>query len=108
MDAQDFWKRVNSLIKSNGLKQETVCHLCEINYQTFRGWIVRNSFPDVFQSLKIAKALNTTVEFLVTGKEENLTQEETELLSNYRKLDADTKKIINLQVAAVANVLKSK
>ena len=32
--------------------------------------------PDVIEAVKIAKALNTTVEYLVTGEEENKAEKE--------------------------------
>lgn len=68
-EAIDFWKRINFLIKNSGTKQQSVAELCNIPYQTFRGWVTRQVFPDALQSVKIAKALNTTVEYLVTGVE---------------------------------------
>ena len=65
---ENFWTRINELIKLNGLKQETVCQKCGINYQPFRGWIVRGTYPDALQTVKIAKLLDTSVEYLVTGE----------------------------------------
>ena len=70
MEAQaiDFWKRVNFLIKSQGTKQQTVSESCNIPYQTFRGWVTRQVYPDALQSYKIATLLNTSVEYLITGE----------------------------------------
>lgn len=65
----DFWKRVNLLIKSNGTKQQVVAESCNIPYQTLRGWVTRHCYPDALQTYKIAKALNTSVEYLITGQE---------------------------------------
>jgi len=64
-----FWKRVNDLIKSQDKKQETVAQKCDISYQTFRGWITRKTFPDGLQTANIARELNTSVEYLVTGEQ---------------------------------------
>ena len=89
MNAQGFWKRVNELIKQNGLKQESVCNACDINYQTFRGWIVRSAFPYAFQAFRIAQYLNTSVEFLITGKENNHLAEENKRLQEKIKSIAD-------------------
>lgn len=66
-DCDEFWKRVNALIKSRKTKQEDVANSCGINYQTFRGWVVHKTYPNAKQSVLIAKALDTTVEYLVTG-----------------------------------------
>lgn len=64
-----FWKRVNKLIKQNHTKQEKIAADCGINYQTFRGWVVHQKYPDAKQAVLIAECLGTTVEYLVTGKE---------------------------------------
>jgi transcriptional regulator with XRE-family HTH domain len=68
IDAVSFWKRVNSLIKSQRTKQEVVAEKCNISYQTFRGWVSRKTFPGGDETYRIAQALETTVEYLVTGK----------------------------------------
>ena len=64
----DFWERVNKLIKQEHTKQETLAMECGINYQTFRGWIVHKTYPNALQTVLIAEHLNTSVEYLVTGK----------------------------------------
>jgi len=68
IDAVSFWKRVNSLIKSQGTKQETLASECNISYQTFRGWVSRKTFPGGDETYRIAQALNTSVEYLVSGE----------------------------------------
>ena len=65
--AVEFWSRVNALIKSRKTKQQSVAESCGISYQTFRGWVTRQSFPDAQQVFRIAKSLDTTVEYLMTG-----------------------------------------
>jgi transcriptional regulator with XRE-family HTH domain len=67
-NADSFWKRVNTLIKSQKTKQEAVAEQCNINYQTLRGWVTNHRFPDGNETYRIAAALGTTVEYLVTGK----------------------------------------
>ena len=67
--ANDFWKRVNAKIKAASTKQRTVAEQCNLSYQTFRGWVTRQVFPDAYQAYKIAAHLNTTVEYFLTGIE---------------------------------------
>ena len=67
--AVEFWKRTNKLIKDKNSKQENVAQECGIPYQTLRSWVTRQTFPDALQTYKIAQALNTTVEYLVTGED---------------------------------------
>ncbi|MDR1903129.1 MAG: helix-turn-helix domain containing protein, partial [Treponema sp.] len=41
---------------------------CGISFPTFRNWIARNRLPDAIETYRIAQALNTSVEYLVTGE----------------------------------------
>lgn len=64
---EEFWQRVKFLIKENNTKQEWLAEKTGIKYQTLRSMISKNTFPKVDDAVKIAHALNTTVEFLVNG-----------------------------------------
>jgi transcriptional regulator with XRE-family HTH domain len=68
-NADSFWKRVNNRIKTQKTKQEAVAEQCGINYQTLRGWVTNHRFPGGDEIYRIAQALNTTVEYLVSGEE---------------------------------------
>lgn len=63
--AFDFWNRVDKLkgdIKLTKIAEET-----GINYQTLRNQRSENRFPKNEDIAKIAKYLNTTDEYLMTG-----------------------------------------
>ena len=64
---EEFWQRVKFLIKENNTKQEWLAEKTGIKYQTLRSMISKNTFPKADDAVKIAKALNTTVEYLVNG-----------------------------------------
>lgn len=83
--AVEFWKRTNKLIKDKNSKQENVAQECGIPYQTLRSWVTRQTFPDALQTYKIAKALNTTVEYLVTGSDTNPAEQELKELKERLK-----------------------
>lgn len=76
----DYWKRVKTLIKSKNLTQEKICKTCGISLATFVSWIHNERLPDLLSAVKIASVLNTSVEFLVTGKEPDKAAEELEQL----------------------------
>lgn len=76
----NFWNRTNDLLKQQGNTQLELCTTCEINHQTFRGWIVHGTYPNALQVVKIAKFLNTSVEYLVTGIEPDTSKLELEQL----------------------------
>ena len=78
--AVEFWKRTNKLIKDKNSKQENVAQECGIPYQTLRSWVTRQTFPDALQTYKIAQALNTTVEYLVTGEDTSPYKQELDKL----------------------------
>ena len=71
MTAEEFWNRIKAEIKSQNTKQESLAISCGISYRTFQTWINRKTYPDALQTYLIAQALNTTVEYLVTGKDSN-------------------------------------
>ena len=64
-----FWINVNSLIKERQTTQEIICNQTGISLNTLRGWVSKGVLPRVDEAVKIAKALNTSVEYLVTGKD---------------------------------------
>jgi hypothetical protein len=65
----DFWNNVKNLIKKNATYQEWVAGKCGVKPRTFQNWIYRNIPPNILEGQKIAEALETTVEYLVTGQE---------------------------------------
>ena len=86
-----FWDFVKEELKNKNLSLKTLSDLTELNYRTLQNQIGRNILPDVISAVKIAKALNTTVEFLVTGElpiEDTRLQQlkiEIEKLNNFSK-----------------------
>jgi transcriptional regulator with XRE-family HTH domain len=67
--AAPFWERVNQLIKTQKTTQEDLAKSLDIPFGTYRGWNAYKRLPDVSSGHKIAQALNTSVEYLVSGKE---------------------------------------
>lgn len=75
-----FWNKVKELLDLKNLTQKELSALTGINLGTLKNQICRNVIPDAVSAVKIAQALNTTVEYLVTGIDENKAQKElTEL-----------------------------
>ena len=73
--AADFWNRVNTILKEQRKTQVEMCRACEIPLASFRNKISVQSAPNVFDAYKIAKFLDTTVEFLITGSETDVQKE---------------------------------
>ena len=66
----DFWQRTKSLIKARNTKQQAIAEQTGISILTLRGWITHDRLPDVVSAYKIAQALGVTMEYLVTGHDE--------------------------------------
>ncbi len=64
-----IWIRTNDRIKELRTTQEAVAKESGIKYQTLRGWVTKEVLPRADDAAAIAKALSTTVEYLVDGEE---------------------------------------
>ena len=71
-----FWNNIKSLLKEKKITQKQFSVQLGLPERTIEIWIGRNTIPDAITSVKIAKALNTTVEFLVTGIEPGITKQD--------------------------------
>ena len=75
-----FWKIVKELLDIQNLTQKELSAKTGINLGTLKNQICREVIPDAVEAVAIAKALNTTVEYLVTGENDNAAARElTEL-----------------------------
>ncbi len=63
----DFWLRVKEKLDYMDFTQRELAQKIGESYNTLQSWINRNRLPNAEQAVKIADALNTSVEFLVTG-----------------------------------------
>lgn len=80
MNYTEFWLRTNTLIKLLNKTQRGLALECGFTERRIETLSSNSRSPDVIEAVKIAKALNTTVEYLVTGEEENKAEKElTEL-----------------------------
>lgn len=81
----DFYERVKNLVKNKNLSLLPFLSSLGIEYEKYRGQKRFNNLPRADEAVKIAQALNTTVEFLVTGEETNKAQQELDTLKQKLK-----------------------
>lgn len=88
----DFWIRVKDILDYQDITQKDLSGKIDESYNTLQSWINRDRLPNAEQAVKIARILNTSVEFLVSGKTASQfsTDEETirlleQAISNLRK-----------------------
>jgi transcriptional regulator with XRE-family HTH domain len=69
MGAKIFWDNVEPLREAKNLTQKELSKIIKVPFRTFQGWLSKGILPNVIEAQKIAAALGTTVEYLVTGKD---------------------------------------
>jgi transcriptional regulator with XRE-family HTH domain len=65
-----FWNRVKRLLKMRNATQAQLADVCGFFLSTFQGWMYKGLYPSVLDLYSIAKALGVSMEFLLTGKDE--------------------------------------
>jgi transcriptional regulator with XRE-family HTH domain len=84
----DFWTRLKKDIKAKNTTQEWIANKIGVPFGTFRKWMTRKTYPNIKEGVEIAKLLETSAEYLVTGIEpEGLNEIERKLIAAYRKLN---------------------
>ena len=70
MKGKTFWLRVNQLLKKNKTTQKELADFIGISRRTLETWFYRGTIPYIHEGYLIAKFLNVSVYYLITGKEE--------------------------------------
>lgn len=97
-----FWQNVKDELNFQNLTQKELANSISESYNTLQTWIKNDRYPDANQSVKIAKVLKTSVEYLVTGKSEITSTDGSrsvelleQLLLKLREDNAKSMEIIN-------------
>ena len=72
----EFWERFETQMKVLSLTKKEVAALVGISYGTFVNYSTNNRIPKTEEAVRIAKAIGTSVEYLVSGEEADIEQEE--------------------------------
>ena len=95
--------RLKNEIKAKNTTQEWIAGQIGVPFGTFRKWMTRKTYPNLKEGVEIAKLLETSAEYLVTGAEpEGLNEIERALVHTYRKLSSADQKNAMLAVNAWA------
>lgn len=87
-ETTEIWNRINALIKEKNTTQNALSIDCGFNSRRIQNLSGANRLPDAIEITKIAKSLNTTVEYLVTGKDSDTYRQK------YEKLVSDIKNLL--------------
>ena len=72
----EFWNRVDFLLKKQKRTLTDLCKECCINYNSVNGQRTRESLPKAEQIYAMSQYLGTSMEFLLTGVEPNFKLQE--------------------------------
>lgn len=75
MDKDSIGKRISVLRKAHGLTQKELAEKLSISNKTVSRWETDEGYPDVTILSNVAKALETTTDYLLYGKDEKTSVE---------------------------------
>lgn len=81
----DLWDRIKSEVRNKNTTQAWVAEKAGVPFGTFQRWLSQKTMPNADQAMAIAKALDTTVEFLLSGVSRTTTIVDPGLLKYYQK-----------------------
>ncbi len=85
--AEKFWERFDRERKSKGISIKSITERLDLSYPLLITQRSRQIFPSVTTACKIAKILDTTVEYLITGEElVNLVEDSMGIQGSSQKL----------------------
>ena len=80
-----FWENVRSELEYKGITQKELAAAIDESYNTVQSWINKDRLPNVEQAVKIARFLDTSVEFLTLGKDSKIKIDNSETIKLLEK-----------------------
>lgn len=87
-------KRIRKLLNEKNMKQVDLINITSISKTAISNYLTNNRIPKAEELYKIAKALDTSMEYILTGEEYKVQQlgtDEIRLLEMYNKLNERNK-----------------
>lgn len=95
--------RIFSAMERKGLSRMDVYKEVNLSENTFSMWLKRGTVPRADVLLKIANCVGVSVQWLITGQyPDGLSQEEHDLIENYRELDSTMQEVAQMQLEILA------
>lgn len=100
MTGKEFTKRIDFCLAKKNQTRKAITTDLGISSSTMSSWAAgRGSIPNANIVEKIAKYLNVTIDWLITGEENSdFTFEERELITKWRELTEEAKKKIRFDI----------
>jgi len=104
---QKLIDRINNIMEAKRLRRDPDLYKI-VPSGTLSAWKNKGQIPRVNTICNIAEFLGVSIEWLITGKEISLSQEEREILADYKILSADNKRNIRVLIDSMLNVEEGK
>ena len=91
----DFVKRIDEVLLERNLKRAALCNDLNLSATAITDWARRGTVPAGDICLRIADYLGVSAEWLINGKESELTPEERHLLTLWAHLNSEQKDTIS-------------
>ena len=102
MDNKEFGKRLEELMNKKKITNATITEQAGISKNNI-GNYKNGQIPNATILYKISQILGTTMEYLLTGKEDQeWTREERELIEYYRSMNETGKRLLRNDAAGLA------
>lgn len=98
-----FSERLENLLKENKITQTKLAEDLHIRRTTISEWKKNGAIPDGDICLKIANYLNVSVEWLITGEDNTLSNELRDILNMYTLLDTSQKETVYTLIETLLN-----
>lgn len=86
--------RISEICRERGIVRKEISEALKLPDNCFSNWSARGTVPAGDICIRIANYLNVSAVWLITGKEEGMSNEEKKLLTIYQKLSAQQKDTI--------------
>ncbi|HDP55566.1 MAG TPA: XRE family transcriptional regulator [Bacteroidetes bacterium] len=109
LNKMDFAERLKELRKRKGISQSELAELIEVHFTQVSRYERGETKPNAEAMTKLAKALDTTVDYLMNGTADDVVQDaglEKELISRFKEVQSldteDKKTVLSLMDAYIA------
>ena len=100
-----FYDNFISICKLRNIPAGTVCSDCGLSQGIHSKW--KDSVPKSDAIIKIAKYLNVSIDYLLTGKDVSIPTEYQSLISSYEQLSNNNKQLLNCIISSMIEIQTS-
>lgn len=84
-------QRLFKILEEKNIKMSQLANHLGLNRSIISAWKIRQTEPPIQYTVQICNLLGISIEYYITGKENNFTIEEQELLTYFRQLPTNQK-----------------